>query len=96
MKKAKTTKTSAKAKSSAKTKRAPVSARDRMRAQRERMKAAGLRPMQRWVLDLRNPRVAARIKREVALLSRKSKEDAELNAWSDAALADIFAETEWS
>jgi hypothetical protein len=87
MRKAKTIRTPTKAKSSAKAKRAPVSARDRVRAQRERMKAAGLRPVQHWVADLRDPKVRERIEREVAHLD-EHPETEELSAWLDAVLAD--------
>jgi DNA-binding LacI/PurR family transcriptional regulator len=71
----------------AKAKPEPASGRERMRAYRERMKATGLRPVQHWVPDLRNPKVRERIRREAAQLD-EHPETEELNAWLDAVLAD--------
>jgi antidote-toxin recognition MazE-like antitoxin len=38
-----------------------------MSARQTRLRAQGLRPVQHWVPDLRNPRVRAEIRREAAL-----------------------------
>jgi hypothetical protein len=62
----------------------PQSARARMQARRERLRAQGLRPVQHWVPDLRDPRVRAAIRREAKLLSRHP-EDAAINDWIDRA-----------
>jgi antidote-toxin recognition MazE-like antitoxin len=61
----------------------PKTARERMRTRRQRLRAQGLRPVQHWVPDLRNPRVRAAIRREAALLSQHP-ETAEIDAWLDA------------
>lgn len=58
-----------------------------MRARRERLRAAGLRPVQHWVPDLRNPRVRAQIQKEAALLDKHPDNDA-IDAWLDTVLAD--------
>ena len=55
----------------------------RMAARRARLRAQGLRPVQHWVADLRNPRVRAEIRREAAMMA-KHPEDAAINDWLDA------------
>ncbi len=62
----------------------PKSARERMSARRERLRAQGLRPVQYWVPDLRNPRVRAAVRREAALLAQHP-ENAAIDDWIDAA-----------
>lgn len=62
---------------------APRTARERMRARRERLRAEGLRPVQHWVPDLRNPRVLAAIRREAAQLSQHP-DNAAIDAWLEA------------
>jgi hypothetical protein len=54
-----------------------------MRARRERLRAKGLRPVQFWVPDLRNPRIRASIRREAALLSQHPESTA-IDDWLDA------------
>jgi hypothetical protein len=70
---------------------APRTARERMRARRERLRAEGLRPVQHWVPDLRNPRIRAAIRREAALLDRHPDIE-QIDAWLDAVLADVERE----
>jgi hypothetical protein len=53
-----------------------------MAARRERLRAQGLRPVQHWVPDLRNPRIRAEIRREAALLSQHP-ENAAIDDWLD-------------
>ncbi|WP_291863834.1 antitoxin MazE family protein [Bradyrhizobium sp.] len=53
-----------------------------MASRRERLRAQGLRPAQHWVPDLRDPKVLAEIRREVAMLS-KHPEDAAIDDWLD-------------
>lgn len=71
------------AKTEPKTKR-PKSARERMSARRKRLRAQGLRPVQHWVPDLRDPKVRSAIRREAALLARHPENDA-IDDWIDAA-----------
>lgn len=47
---------------------ARLAARERARKHREKLRAQGLRPIQMWVLDTRNPAVVAEIKRQCVLL----------------------------
>ncbi len=49
-----------------------------------RLRAQGLRPVQHWVPDLRNPRVRAAIRSEAALLSQHP-ENAAIDDWIGAA-----------
>jgi hypothetical protein len=58
-----------------------------MRARRTRLRAAGLRPVQHCVSDLRNPKVRAEIRKEVALLNKHPENDA-IDGWIEAVLAD--------
>jgi len=52
-------------------------------ARRKRLRAQGLRSVQHWVPDLRDPRVRAAIRREAALLPRHP-ENAVIDDWIDA------------
>lgn len=60
----------------------PKSPRERMAARRERLRAQGLRPVQRWVPDLRDPKVLAEIRREGAMMAQHPDNDA-LDDWLD-------------
>ena len=64
-------------------KRRAKTPRERMQARRERLRAQGLRPVQHWVPDLRDARVRAAIRREVAQLARHP-DNAALDDWLDA------------
>jgi hypothetical protein len=55
----------------------------RMAARRARLRAQGLRPVQHWVPDLRNPRIRAEIRREAAMMAKHPDDDA-INDWLDA------------
>lgn len=66
-----------------KAKTAPKSAKERMSARRKRLRAQGLRPVQHWVPDIRNPRVRADLLRQGNLLARHS-ENAEIDAFIEA------------
>ena len=61
----------------------PKTASQRMQARRTRLRAQGLKPVQFWVPDLRNPRVRAQIRREAALLVKHPAND-EIDAWIEA------------
>jgi hypothetical protein len=66
-----------------KTKR-PKTPRERMSTRRKHLRAQGLRPVQHWIPDLRNPRVLAEIQREAALLAQHP-DNAVIDDWIDAA-----------
>ena len=61
----------------------PKTAKERMSARRKRLRAQGLRPVQFWVPDLRDPRVRADLRRQGRLLA-KHPENAEIDAWIEA------------
>jgi hypothetical protein len=62
----------------------PKTARERMSARRKRLRAQGLRPVQHWVPDLRDPRVRADLCRQGRLLAKHPENDA-IDAWIEAA-----------
>jgi len=62
----------------------PKTARERMQARRDRLRAQGLRPVQHWVPDLRSPKMQAALRREVELLTRPVEGGA-LDDWIEKA-----------
>ena len=68
----------------------PKTPRERMQARRRRLRARGLRPVQHWVPDLRDPRVRADLRRQGRLLARHP-ENAAIDAW----IEQIYDWTEW-
>jgi hypothetical protein len=62
----------------------PKTAQQRMRARRERLRAQGLRPVQHWVPDLRDPKVVADLRRQARLLARPVEGGA-LDDWIEQA-----------
>lgn len=61
----------------------PKTAQERMSARRKRLRAQGLRPVQHWVPDVRDPRVRADLLRQGRLLARHPEND-EIDAWIEA------------
>ncbi len=55
-----------------------------MAARRTRLRALGLRPVQHWVPDLRDPKVRADLRRQAKLIARHS-ENEDIDAWIEAA-----------
>jgi len=68
----------------------PKTAQERMSARRKRLRAQGLRPVQHWVPDLRDPRIRAEIRREAALLASHPENDA-IDDWIEA----VYDWSEW-
>ena len=58
----------------------PKTARERMQARRDRLRAQGLRPVQFWVPDLRDPKMQAALRKEIAVLA-KHPANSEIDAW---------------
>jgi hypothetical protein len=56
----------------------------RMASRRERLRAQGLRPVQHWVPDLRDPKVLAEIRREAKLMAQHPENGA-IDAWNETA-----------
>jgi hypothetical protein len=61
-----------------------------MRAYRARKREAGMRQVQHWVPDLRDPKIHAQIREEAAMLDKHPDTKA-INEWLEA----VLAETEW-
>lgn len=53
----------------------PKTAQQRMAARRRRLRAQGLRPVQHWVPDLRDPKVKADLRRQGRLLASHPEND---------------------
>jgi hypothetical protein len=66
----------------------PKTARERMQARRDRLRRQGLRPVQHWVPDLREPRVRQAIRKEVAILAEHQGNDA-IDEWLEAVYAGV-------
>ena len=62
----------------------PKTPRERMAARRDRLRAQGLRPVQHWVPDLRDPKVQADLRRQGKLMARPVEGGA-LDEWIDKA-----------
>ena len=67
----------------------PVSTNARVQKRRDALRAAGLRPVQIWVPDVRRPGFAAECARQSAIMARADRNDPELMADLEAALEDI-------
>jgi hypothetical protein len=63
----------------------PRTPQQRMAARRERLRAQGLRPVQFWVPDLRDPKVAADIRRQAKLMGQHPENDA-IDDWLEKAI----------
>lgn len=61
----------------------PRTPQQRMAARRERLRAQGLRPVQHWVPDLRDPKVLAKIRREIKLMAQHPENDA-IDDWIES------------
>jgi hypothetical protein len=61
----------------------PKTAQQRMAARRERLRAQGLRPVQHWVPDLRDPKVRAKLRQDGKRLAQHP-ENAEIDALIEA------------
>ena len=63
----------------------PQTPAQRMASRRARLRAQGLRPVQHWVPDLRDPKVLADLKRQARLMAQHPQ-NAELDDWLDKAI----------
>jgi hypothetical protein len=63
----------------------------RVQKHRAALRAAGLRPVQIWVPDTRAPGFAEEARRQSALVGSADRADPELQAFMEAALADLLA-----
>lgn len=65
-------------------KTSPRTPQQRMAARRERLRAQGLRPVQHWVPDVRDPKVRSDLRRQAKLMARHP-ENAAIDDWIEAA-----------
>jgi hypothetical protein len=56
----------------------PRSSREKVRAHRKRLRAAGLRPIQIWVPDVRSKRFASQARRQSLAIARSAQEQDDL------------------
>jgi hypothetical protein len=61
----------------------PRTPQQRKASRRERLRAQGLRPVQHWVPDLRDPKVLADIRRQGKLMAQHPENDA-IDGWIEA------------
>ena len=62
---------------------------ERVRRHRQRLRAQGLRPIQLWLPDTRDPKIVEEVRRQ-SLLLRDSASEREINDWLEAAQADLW------
>ena len=67
----------------------PVSISKRVQKRREALRAAGLRPVQIWVPDTRQPGFDAECRRQSQIVAASDSSDADLAGFLDLALADL-------
>lgn len=66
----------------------------RVQKHRDALRAAGLRPVQIWVPDTRQPDFAKECRRQSRLAAKSDLADQDLQAFTDSALADLDGWTE--
>lgn len=66
----------------------------RVEAHRNKLRAAGLRPVQIWVPDTRQPNFAEECRRQSRLVAQADMADTEMQRFMDEALADVDGWTE--
>ena len=62
---------------------------ERVEKRRTALRMAGLRPVQIWVPDTRQPNFANECRRQSLLVSQADASNVELNQFMDAALTDL-------
>jgi hypothetical protein len=70
----------------------PVPLSQRVQKRRDALRAAGLRPVQIWVPDTRLPGFADECRRQSRVVAASDAADHDLEAFMDAALADLGEE----
>ena len=66
----------------------PMSVNQRVQKRRALLRASGLRPLQIWVPDTRRPGFAEECRRQSRVVARADLDDADLEAFTEASLAD--------
>ena len=67
----------------------PMAIFERVRKRGDAFRRAGLRPIQIWLPDTRNPGFAAECARQAALVAETDQNDPDLACFLDAALDDL-------
>lgn len=67
---------------------------ERVQKRRSALRMAGLRPVQIWVPDTRQPNFAAECKRQSELVSQSDVVDVEMMEFMDKVLSDVDGWTE--
>lgn len=70
----------------------PLPVNQRVQKRRDALRAAGLRPVQIWVPDTRRPGFAEECRRQSRVVAVADAQDDNLDAFLDAALADLAGE----
>ena len=70
----------------------PTSASQREQRRRDALRASGLRPVQIWVPDTSSPGFAEECRRQSAGVATADADDRDLDAFMDAALAEMEEE----
>lgn len=65
------------------------SIKERVEQRRSAMRAAGMRPIQIWVPDSRQPGFAEECRRQARIIAASDTADDDLSVFLDAALADL-------
>jgi hypothetical protein len=69
----------------------PTPTAQRVRRRRERLRAAGMRPVQIWVADTRRPGFAEECRRQSHLAAQADATDLELQVFLEATQADALS-----
>lgn len=72
-------------------KKPPLTASAKMRRYRAKLRAKGLRPVQIWLPDTKDPKFRAEAQRQMKIISQ-SREEKEIMAWIEAATAEVMAD----
>lgn len=67
----------------------PVPISERVQKRREALRAAGLRPVQIWVPDTRQPDFVIECRRQATLVAAADRKDGDLSDFMDADLTDL-------
>jgi hypothetical protein len=68
----------------------PRTPQQRMASRRARLRAEGLRPVQHWVPDVRDPKVRADLRRQAKLMAQHPENDA-IDRW----IEDVYDWSDW-
>jgi DNA-binding LacI/PurR family transcriptional regulator len=67
----------------------PATPAKRMQDYRDRLRAAGLRPVQLWLYDTRSAQFAARARKAARLIAKHDAANREMDAFAESAFQDM-------